>query len=61
MTTDKAIVCVDDEQIILMILLMQIKKKFGEEFQCESAKNAEDAMEVINDLVEDGIKIVLII
>ena len=61
MANDKAIICVDDEQIILMSLLMQVKKNFGDRFQCESAQSADDAMEVINDLVEDGIKIVLII
>ncbi len=48
------ILCVDDEKIILDSLKAQLKGKFGNVYMYEGAENADDAMEVINELNEDG-------
>lgn len=58
---DLAILCVDDEQIILTSLELQLKKHFGNQFIYEFAESAGEAMEIIDDLAENGIRIVLIV
>jgi response regulator RpfG family c-di-GMP phosphodiesterase len=57
----KAIVCVDDENIILDSLGEQIKNMFGDEFIYESAENAEEGMEVIKELSEENIDVLVIV
>ncbi|WP_346853972.1 response regulator [uncultured Draconibacterium sp.] len=57
----KAIVCVDDENIILESLGEQIKNMFGDEFIYESAENAEEGMEVIKELSEENIDVLVIV
>ncbi|MCZ8156561.1 MAG: response regulator [Leptospira sp.] len=58
---NKAILFVDDEQIILMSLKSQIKKHFGNEYRYETAQNTEEAWSILEELVEDGIEILIII
>jgi len=58
---DLAILCVDDEQIILTSLELQLKKHFGNQFIYEFAESAGEALEIIDELVEGGIRIVLIV
>jgi CheY-like chemotaxis protein len=57
----KAILCVDDEIIILKSLRTQIKNYFGDRYKYEIAESAEEAWEVIEELVEGGIKIMVIV
>ena len=57
----KAIVCVDDEAIILLSLKQELKTNFGDSFVYETALNAQDALETVESLVEDGIQVILII
>ncbi|BDA79978.1 response regulator [Leptospira kobayashii] len=57
----KAILFVDDEQIILMSLKSQLKKHFGNEYRYETAQNTEEAWSIIEELVEEGIYILIII
>lgn len=56
-----AIVCVDDENIILSSLGEQIENIFGEEFIYEYAENAEEGMEVLEDLTNEDIKVLVIV
>lgn len=56
-----AIICVDDEHIILTSLELQLKKHFGDQFIYEFAESAKEAMEIIDDFTANGIKIVLIV
>jgi len=56
-----AILCVDDEQIILTSLELQLKKHFGNQFIYEFAESADEALEIIDDLANNGIKIMLIV
>ncbi|MCP4347408.1 MAG: response regulator [Desulfobacterales bacterium] len=57
----KAILCVDDEKIILDSLKSQLKKRFGNMYVYEAAENADEAFELIEELVEDGIEILVIV
>ena len=56
-----AILCVDDEAIVLDTLKEQIKNSFGNDYIYEVAESAEEAWEVIKELNEDGIQICLIV
>jgi len=60
MTRD-AILCVDDEAIILLSLKQEIKDYFGDRFQYETAIDADEALVIIGSLIEEGINPVLII
>jgi len=57
----QVILCVDDEKIILDSLKTQLKEKFGSEFVYETAESADDAMEVIEELDEDGYAILVVV
>jgi response regulator RpfG family c-di-GMP phosphodiesterase len=57
----KAIVCVDDENIILESLGEQIKNMFGDEYIYESAENAEEGMEVIEELSDENVDVLVIV
>lgn len=57
----KAIVCVDDENIILESLGEQIEKMFGHEFIYEYAENAEEGMEVLEELTNEDIEVMVIV
>ncbi len=55
------ILCVDDETTILEGLKWNLRKLFGEKYSYEFAKDAEEAMEIIEELEQDGEEIQLII
>jgi DNA-binding NtrC family response regulator len=59
--TKKAIVCVDDENIILESLGEQIENIFGDEFIYEMAENAEEGMEVIDELCNEEVEVLIIV
>jgi CheY-like chemotaxis protein len=57
----KAILCVDDESIILESLREQLQKHFGDEYMYEIAESAEEALEILDELEDDGIDIAIIV
>ncbi|MDM8549684.1 response regulator [Desulfobacterales bacterium HSG2] len=57
----KVILCVDDEKIILDSLKSQLKKRFGSKYTYEVAENADEAFEVIEDILEDGLEVLVIV
>ena len=57
----QAVLCVDDEAIILISLIQELKNAFGDTFVYEKALNANEAFEVIDVLVNEGIEIILIV
>ncbi|MEA1917845.1 MAG: diguanylate cyclase [Campylobacterota bacterium] len=57
----RAILCVDDEQIVLSALKSQLNTFFGDEIDIELAQSGEDGLEIIEELLEDDITIELII
>lgn len=58
---NRAILCVDDEIIILLSLIQELKENFGNRFFYEKATNAADALTTIDELASEGIKVILII
>ena len=58
---ERVILCVDDEEIVLNSLEMQLKEQLGEEYTYEFAENAEDALEIIEELNEENVKILVVI
>lgn len=57
----QAIVCVDDELIVLDSLKEQLKRRFGDNYYIEVAESGEEALLVIEELQKEGIEIPLII
>jgi CheY-like chemotaxis protein len=57
----KAIICIDDEIIILDSLVEQLEKNFGGDYIYEPAESAEEAFEIIEDLEDEGIEIEVIV
>ena len=57
----KTILCVDDEKIVLDSLKAQLKRQFKEGFNYEIALDAEEAMEVIEELNEEGSVVIVIV
>ena len=55
------ILCVDDEAIILDSLREQLEKHFGGSFLYETAENAEEGLEIVEELAADGLKILIIV
>jgi CheY-like chemotaxis protein len=55
------IVCVDDEKVILDSLKTQLKAAFGAAYSYEMAESGIDALELIEELNEDGQVIVVIV
>ena len=59
--SQSAILCVDDEAIILTSLKEQLRRRFGERYLYEMASNAAEAWEVIDELCTDGIDVLIIV
>lgn len=57
----KVILCVDDEEIILTSLRDQLQNHFGSRYMYEFAESADEALEVISELNEDGLEILIIV
>lgn len=57
----KAILCIDDEPIILSSLAEQLEKYFGADYIYEQAESAGEAFDVIEDLENEDIEIEIII
>ncbi|MFE4105257.1 response regulator [Almyronema epifaneia] len=55
------ILCVDDEKVVLDSLKTQLKEAFGDSYYYEIAEDAEDALEVIDELSQDAIDIIVIV
>lgn len=48
------ILCVDDEMVVLNSLKIQLKKEFGDTYLYEIAENADEAMEIIQEIEEEA-------
>ncbi len=58
---EKVILCIDDEKTILDSLKSQLVRNFGDEFVYEFAENANEGLELIEELVTDSLQILLIV
>lgn len=56
-----AILCVDDESVVLNSLKIQLKKEFGNAYIYEVAESADEALEIIEELKEDETDILVIV
>ncbi len=61
MKPKKAIICVDDEAIIVLSLKQELQNRLGNEFQYEYAMNADEAMQVIDELYGERVRVILVI
>jgi CheY-like chemotaxis protein len=59
--SELAIICVDDEAIILDSLREQLKRKFGSRYLYEVAESAEEAWDVIEELHSDSVRVIAIV
>lgn len=58
---DTAILCVDDEYVVLESLKEQLRRGLGDEYIYEIAENAKEALEVIDEFQDEAVKILIII
>lgn len=61
MSKKKVILCVDDEETILKSLKAQVKKHFSKGYTYECAESAGEALELIEELTEEGAQIMVIV
>ncbi len=61
MTPNQVILCVDDDELILNSLEMQLKEHLGDHYLYEFAENADDALEILDELKTDGYQTLLVI
>ena len=59
--SEYALLCVDDEAIVLSTLREQLRRNFGDRYLYETAQNVDEAWEVIEELVADGVRILTIV
>lgn len=59
--TNSAILCVDDEIIILESLKEQLKRIFGDKYLYEVAESASEAWEIIDELQESQVEVLIIV
>ena len=57
----KAILCVDDEVIILIALKMTLKRHYGSEYIIESAGSGRQALDILEELTTRGVDVRLVI
>lgn len=58
---NKAILCVDDETIVLLSLRDQIARHFGDSYRYEMAESTDEAWEIMSDLWTTGVRIIIIV
>ena len=57
----QTIICVDDEMVILTALKSELNRHFNKKYFIETAESAEEALEIIDELLETNYEIPLII
>jgi DNA-binding NtrC family response regulator len=61
MSSKRAILVVDDEAVLLLSIKQELRLKFGSEYRYEIAMSAEQGLDVIARLMDEGVEVVLII
>jgi CheY-like chemotaxis protein len=60
-TPSQAILCVDDEPIILMSLKTKIRYRYKNRMTVETALSAEEALLAITEMKEEGLDVIVVI
>lgn len=60
-TSKKAILCVDDEVIVLNSLRGQLRAHFGSEYILEFAESASEGLELIEEFTTDDVHVLVIV
>ena len=55
------VICIDDESIILNSLKIELRTAAGADFLIETAESGQDALEIAQELLDDGVPIPLVI
>jgi signal transduction histidine kinase len=55
------ILCVDDEAMLLRALKQQLKRQFGSDYYIEIVDNGEEALSLVEELLEDNIELPLVL
>lgn len=55
------LLCVDDERILLESLRAELRREVGSEFQVETAESGEEALQLVNGLLQGGSELVMVI
>lgn len=55
------VLCVDDEALILDSLKIQIKKELGALCIVEAAESANEALEIVEELYQEGVEVVMVL
>ncbi len=61
MNEELAILVVDDEPMVLESLAEELLRNFGQNYQIEAAESGEEALEIIEELHTEGIKIAAVV
>ncbi len=59
--SQQAIICVDDERVVLISLRDQLANHLGNDYEIELAETGEEALEIFEELQQEGIEIPVII
>ena len=59
--SQQAIICVDDERVVLISLRDQLANHLGNDYEIELAETGEEALEIFEELQQEGISIPVII
>jgi CheY-like chemotaxis protein len=61
MMSGYALLCVDDEAVILTSLKEQLRSHFGKKFIYESATSGSEAIEILDELQDEAVQTVVIV
>lgn len=59
--TRPTILCVDDDPLVLSSLGAQLRRAFGSTHALETATSAEEALEVVEELAAEGVRLLVIV
>lgn len=60
-TGNKAILSVEDDTEVLSALRMQLERNFSDEYVLEFAQNVDEAIAVIDDLIQQKVDVILLL
>jgi len=55
------ILCIDDERTILDVLKIELKRAFRRQYIVETVQGGEEALELVEELLEDNYELPLVI